>query len=273
VQGLEAGEKVRVRLYRSPAEIERTIFAIGSHDMTLDLLAQFLAQRGRRLVSANVGSLGGLVALRRGEAHLAGSHLLDPATGEYNVAYIRQYLPDTPVTLVTWVGREQGLMVAPGNPKTIHSLLDLARPDVRFVNRQAGSGTRMLLDLMLKKAGINGAELRGYDSGELTHAAVAAYVASGMADTGMGVEAAAKRFDLGFVPLVTERYFFLASRETVKSPAMERVLETLRDPGFRGLINALPGYDAANSGQLLRVEEAFPEFGKLARQKPVRRGR
>src|SRR5512138_1866223 len=139
-QGLEAGERVKVHLYRSKAEIERTIFCIGSHDLTLDLLSQFLASRDRRLASANVGSQGGLVALRRGEAHLAGSHLLNPETGEYNISYIRQYMPNIPVRVIALVGREQGLLVKRGNPRGIKGLNDLTRSDVRFVNRQRGAG-------------------------------------------------------------------------------------------------------------------------------------
>ncbi|HZW03142.1 MAG TPA: molybdopterin biosynthesis protein, partial [Anaerolineaceae bacterium] len=206
VQGLEAGSTVRVRLYRSPDELAQTIFAIGSHDMTLDLLAQHLAGRGRRLVSANVGSLGGLVAIRRGEAHLAGSHLLDPETGETNFASIRQYLPETPVRLVVWVGREQGLLVLKGNPKAVRELADLARPDVQIINRQRGAGTRVLLDYHLKRLSIDPAQVRGYEQEEYTHLAVAAAVASGRADAGLGVAAAAQALDLDFVPLFHERY-------------------------------------------------------------------
>ncbi|MBT3388816.1 MAG: molybdopterin biosynthesis protein, partial [Chloroflexi bacterium] len=161
-QGIPAGDAVRVRLYRSPSEIEQTIFAIGSHDMTLDVMAQFLAARHRRLTSANVGSLGGLVALRRGETHLAGAHLLDVESGEYNLPYIREYLPDVPVRVVALVGREQGLLVARGNPKGIHTLGDLTNPEVRFVNRQRGAGTRILLDYQLNKLGIPAESIPGY---------------------------------------------------------------------------------------------------------------
>ncbi|RPI95110.1 MAG: molybdopterin biosynthesis protein, partial [Chloroflexi bacterium] len=140
-QGLEAGSQVQVRLYRSQAEIERTIFCIGSHDLTLDLMSQFLAEHDRRLASANVGSQGGLIALRRGEAHVAGSHLLNPETGEYNISYVRQYMPEIPVKVVALVGREQGLMVRRGNPKGVKSLADLVKPEVQFMNRQRGAGT------------------------------------------------------------------------------------------------------------------------------------
>ena len=255
VQGLEAGAPVKVRLYRSPAEIERTIFAIGSHDMTLDLLAQFLAQfpgpRARRLVSANVGSLGGLVALRRGEAHLAGSHLLDPATGEYNVSYLRQYLPDTPVSLITWVGREQGLMAAKGNPKGIHALGDLARPDVTFVNRQRGAGTRVLLDYHLGQLGIDPAQVQGYEQEEYTHLAVAAAVASGRADVGLGVAAAARALGLDFEPLFNERYDLVIPCEYVSSDLLAPLFELMTDAEFRRAVQALDGYDVEPMGRIV----------------------
>ncbi len=154
-QGLAAGAEVDVRLYRPPAELDRTIFAIGSHDITLDVIAQFLSRYDRRLASANVGSLGGLIAIKRGEAHLAGSHLLDPDSGEYNLSYIRQYLPGISVQVITLVGRQQGLLVKRGNPKQITTLADLTKPGVVFVNRQRGAGTRVLLDYHLGRMGIS----------------------------------------------------------------------------------------------------------------------
>jgi putative molybdopterin biosynthesis protein len=157
-------------------------------------MAQYLAVRGRRLASANVGSQGGLVALRRGEAHLAGSHLLDPETGEFNLRYIREYLPGTPVVVIALVGRQQGLLVQPGNPKDIRSLQDLARPDVSFINRQRGAGTRVLLDYHLGNLRIVPDDIRGYDQEEYTHLAVAAAVASNRADSGLGIAAAAQRW-------------------------------------------------------------------------------
>ncbi len=251
VQGLEAGAPVKVRLYRSPVEIERTIFAIGSHDMTLDLLAQFLAQRGRRFVSANAGSLGGLVALRRGEAHLAGSHLLDPQTGEYNLAYLRQYLPDTPVQLMVWVGRQQGLLVAKGNPKRIASLADLARPEVRYVNRQRGAGTRVLLDYHLQQLGISPEQVAGYAQEEYTHLAVAAAVASGRADTGLGVMAAARALDLDFIPLYVERYDLVIPCEHLRGDLLAPLFDVMHDPAFRQAVQALAGYAVESMGKIV----------------------
>jgi putative molybdopterin biosynthesis protein len=251
VQGLEAGAQVKVRLYRTQAEIERTIFAIGSHDMTLDLLAQFLSERGRRLVSANAGSLGGLVALRRGEAHLAGSHLLDPQTGEYNLSYLRQYLPDTPVHLVTWVGRVQGLLVNRGNPRGIQSLQDLARPDVRYVNRQRGAGTRVLLDYHLQQMGVDSGKVQGYDREEYTHLAVAAAVASGRADCGLGVAAAARALELEFIPLFTERYDLVIPCIYKDSPLLTPLFDLMYDPDFRKAVQALEGYEVESMGNVV----------------------
>lgn len=250
-EGLNAGDPVTVHLYRSPEEIARTIVAIGSHDLTLDLMAQFLAEKGMRLSSANVGSQGGLVALRRGEAHLAGSHLLDPDTGDYNLSYIRKYLPDTPVTLITLVGREQGLIVQPGNPKHIRTLADLARADVTFVNRQRGAGTRVLLDFEIGKIGLTPEEIKGYEREEYTHLAVAAAVASGVADAGLGIAAAARALSLEFEPLFKERYDLIIPREYYTSALLQPLLGLLHDPDFRAQVAAMPGYDVTPMGTVV----------------------
>jgi putative molybdopterin biosynthesis protein len=248
-EGVDAGQSVTVELYRDPSQVERTIVHIGSHDLCLDLLAQFLADADRRLTSANAGSLGGLVALRRGEAHLAGSHLLDPQTGEYNVSYVRQYLPDVPVVLVTFVHREQGLIVAPGNPKEIKGLVDLARPDVRYVNRQRGAGTRILLDYRLGQLGILPSQVRGYAREEYTHLAVAVAVQSGVADCGLGIAAAARALKLDFVPLEQERYDLVIPQAHYESDLLRPLLDLIRGPDFRRAVADLPGYDATHMGE------------------------
>ena len=253
-EGADAGQQVTVHLYRSPAEIARTIVAIGSHDLTLDLLAQFLAAKGEglRLSSANVGSLGGLIALRRGEAHLAGSHLLDPDSGEYNLSYVRRYLPETPVVLVTLVGREQGWMVRPGNPLGLAGWGDVANPDVRLVNRQRGAGTRVLLDYELGRRGIDPAGIAGYEREEYTHLAVAAAVASGTADAGLGIRAAARALQLDFVPLTHERYDLVIPQAYYHSELLRPLLALLYDAQFRAAVAAMPGYDVGPMGNVIR---------------------
>lgn len=252
-EGVEAGESVRVQLYRSLQEIANTIVAIGSHDLTLDLIAQFLAERapGMRLSSANVGSLGGLVALRRGEAHLAGSHLLDPETGEYNHAYVQRYLAGRQVVLVTLVEREQGLIVAAGNPANISGWHDLGRDDIRFVNRQRGAGTRVLLDYEMGRLGISPEAVPGYDRQEFTHLAIAAAIASGTADFGLGIRAAANALELGFVPLALERYDLVIPREFYESDLLQPLLALLSDQAFRESVAAMPGYRISAMGQVV----------------------
>ncbi len=254
-QGMPAGEQIKVRLYRSPKEIERTIFAVGSHDIVLDVMAQFLATSDRRLASANVGSLGGLVALRREEAHLAGAHLLDPESGEYNLAYIRQYLPGMPVRVMALVGREQGLIVPRGNPKAVESLGDLTNPGVSFVNRQRGAGTRILLDYHLDQMKVNVEQIQGYNHEEFTHLAVAAAVASGRADCGLGIAAAAQALDLDFIPLFKERYDLIIPNEYLEGDLLSPLIEVLSNPSFRELVASLPGYDLSPMGEIIAEGE------------------
>jgi putative molybdopterin biosynthesis protein len=251
VQGVQAGEEVEVRLYRTMAEVERTLVVLGSHDLTIDLMAQHLAVRGARLSSANLGSLGGLIALRRGEAHLAGSHLLDPESGEYNLAYIDRYLPDTPVVIMGLVNREQGLILPHGNPKGLSGLEDLAGGDVRYVNRQRGAGTRVLLDYHLEQLGISGESIPGYEQEEYSHLLVAASVASGRADCGMGIRAAAVALDLDFIPLFQERYDLVIPRRHFEHSKMRPLLDLLQDQDFRRDVLSLPGYDTAPMGTVI----------------------
>ena len=247
-QGMEAGENVQVRLYRRMSEVDQTIFCIGSHDLTLDLISQFLAAQDRRLASANVGSQGGLIALRRGEAHLAGSHLLDPETGEYNISYIRQYMPGMPVKVIALVGRDQGLMVKRGNPKGIIELQDLTKPQVQFVNRQRGAGTRVLLDYHLKRIAVTPEQIVGYSQEEYTHLGVAAAIASGRADCGLGIAAAAQALDLEFIPLFQERYDLVIPRRFAEDDLLAPLLRLFADERFREAVAKLPGYDVSVMG-------------------------
>jgi molybdopterin molybdotransferase/putative molybdopterin biosynthesis protein len=253
-QGREAGEPVTVHLYRSKADIEKTIFCVGSHDLTLDLISQFLAESGRRLSSANVGSQGGLIALRREEAHLAGSHLLNPETGEYNISYIRQYMPNQPVKVVALVGRDQGLMVKRGNPKQIRNLKDLTNPDIQFVNRQRGAGTRVLLDYQLKLLAITSEHIVGYSQEEYTHLGVAAAIASGRADCGLGIAAAAHALDLEFIPLFQERYDLVIPKQFAEGDLLAPLFEVLAESRFRKAVSQLPGYDVSVMGTIILEE-------------------
>jgi putative molybdopterin biosynthesis protein len=198
-----------------------------------------------------VGSQGGLIALRRGEAHLAGSHLLNPETGEYNISYIRQYLPNIPVKVLALVGRDQGLMVKRGNPKGVKGLEDLTKPDIQFVNRQRGAGTRVLLDYHLNLITIAAERIVGYDQEEYTHLGVAAAIASGRADCGMGIAAAAQALDLEFIPLFQERYDLVIPKQFAEGDLLAPLFGLLADRRFREAVSQLPGYDVSVMGTVI----------------------
>jgi len=251
-EGVGRDDEVEAELLVDEEDLDKTIVIIGSHDMTVDLLGDEIRRTGRdiRISSGNVGSLGGLMALRKGNCHLCGTHLLDTETGEYNIPYVKRYLDGLPVALFHMVQREQGLMVLKGNPKRIQGLEDLTRPDVKLVNRQPGSGTRVLLDYQLDLAGMDGARIAGYDHEEFTHMAVAVDVLSGAADCGMGILAAARALDLDFIPVVREQYELVVPLANLESGPLPFLLETIRSEGFRERVRALGGYDPSRSGEL-----------------------
>ena len=253
-EGIGAGQDVQVELFRSPRDIRNTIVCIGSHDNALDVLANFLKKKHPELSlsSAHVGSMGGLLALKRGEAHCAGTHLLDEATGEYNVSSIKKLLPDTRVVLVNLVHRTQGFIVPKGNPKNIRGFEDLVRDDVTFVNRQTGAGTRLLTDLYLKRLAIDPSKVKGYHHEEYTHMAVAAAVLSNAADTGLAVLSAAQALNLDFVPVGSERYDLAILERYYTDPLFQTLLGIIRDDtAFRDQIKSMGGYDVSDMGKEL----------------------
>ncbi len=253
-EGHHAGEHVEVELLRGIDEIAHTIVAIGSHDLVLDLAASALRADDPivTLASSNVGSLGGLVALRDGLCHLAGSHLLDPASGEYTLPYVDRVLAGTEVSVVRLVHRDQGLIVAPGNPLGLAGIADLARPGVRYVNRQRGAGTRVLLDYELGRLGISPDAVSGYAREEPTHLAVAAAIAAGRCDAGLGILAAARAFGLDFVPVTQEPYDLVVAASAMDSPLLAPFWSLLRSDQFQAAVTALGGYSTKEMGRRIR---------------------
>jgi putative molybdopterin biosynthesis protein len=256
-EGIGAGTEVNVELMRAKADIENTIVCIGSHDNALDLLANILKKRYPKfsLSSAHVGSMGGLIALKKDEAHLAGTHLLDEETGEYNVPFIKRLLADKKILLVNLVYREQGLLVLKGNPKNIRGFEDLTRPDVVFVNRQPGAGTRLLTDKCLRDLGIHPKDIKGYEREEYTHMGVASAVLTGVADTGLAILASAMALGLDFIPVAKERYDLAIPREFYETEILQYLLEIIReDAEFKKMVVELGGYDISDMGKVMYVQ-------------------
>ena len=241
-EGLEAGETVTVRLLSDKAELEKTLVVTGSHDPLIDEVTDLLRKSGEpfRVSSTHVGSSGAISAVKAGLAHLGGIHLLDTETGEYNKSYLKQHFPSGGAVLVPGVGRVQGLMVKKGNPLGIRSFADVAR--VRYVNRQRGAGTRVLCDYLLQKNGLSPQQIEGYDNVEFTHTAVAALIAAGNADAGLGIYAAAKIYDLDFIPICTETYEFLVREESLHDPMVEAFFRALRSEACQKRLEEMGGY-------------------------------
>jgi putative molybdopterin biosynthesis protein len=254
VDGLKDDEPIQAELLKPAAAVRNTVVAVGSHDNTLDLLADELRAKSRlRLSSSHVGSMGGLMAVKRGGCHLAGAHLLDTSDGSYNRSYVKRYLPETPVRLVNLVLRDQGLIIPKGNPKGIGGIEDLARGDLTFINRQGGSGTRILLDYRLGQLGLRGDQIVGYQNEEFTHMAVAAAVLSGAADAGLGINAAARALDLDFIPVVTEQYDLVIPAEIFETEMIQTVLDLISGREFQTRVVALGGYSTEHTGTVWEV--------------------
>jgi putative molybdopterin biosynthesis protein len=257
-EGIGTGTEIDVDLIRTPTDIENTIVCIGSHDNALDLLANVLKKRYPRLSfsSAHVGSMGGLMALKRGEAHLAGTHLLDEETGEYNIPFITKLLTDKGIVLMNLVYREQGLLVLKGNPKNIRGFQDLARNDVVFVNRQTGAGTRLLADKCLREIGIKPGDVKGYEREEYTHMGVASAVLTGVADTGLAILASARALGLDFIPVTKERYDLAILKEFFPFEMIQRLVKIIREDGeFKEMVESLGGYDISDMGKVMYLTD------------------
>ena len=256
VEGYEAGTLVEVRLLCEPEKLHNTLVVIGSHDPLLDELGDrmHIENNDVFMSSAHVGSMGGVMAVRRGEAHAAGCHLLDTETGKYNTSFVKRYFPKGGVKLVSCVGRQQGLMVAPGNPLGIEKFSDIAKENLRYVNRQKGSGTRILTDYLCKQADIDTNAIYGYDREELTHNSVAVQIVSGSADAGMGIYSAAQLYGLDFIPICIEEYDLLIPDSVWDTPQVQQMIETLKSEAFREKILAMGGYTLEHPGEVIPVE-------------------
>jgi putative molybdopterin biosynthesis protein len=258
LEGLEAGTQVEVSLYRDLYEVTHTVLAIGSHDLALDIIADLMPHlhRHTHLSSTHVGSLAGLGALKRGEAHLAPCHLLDEVTGLYNIPTIQEIFADEPMALIKGLGRIQGLMVPPGNPLAIRGIKDLRR--VSCINRQRGAGTRLLLDYRLKEAGIEPGAIKGYEREATTHMAVASAIAAGSADTGLGVQSAATALGLDFVEIGCEEYDFALPQSFLNLEHIQAFIAVLKSPELRTALEKLGGYNFAHTGEIILI----PPLGK-----------
>ncbi len=253
-EGVDFGEEVEAELLEDLNKIKNNIIVTGSHDLVLDILRNELQEEFSdfNLVSFNVGSMGGLLALKQKRTHLATTHLLDPESGEYNFPYIKKMLPRRELVVVNLTYREQGIMVKRGNPKNIKGIDDLVRKNIKFINRQKGSGTRVLLDYLLKKKGINPLDIQGYSKEEYTHLMVASAVAEGSVDAGLGILSAAKAFHLDFVPVAKERYDIIIPKEYYSSLKIKKLLTIIRSEKFRKKVLSLGGYDLSQSGKVIK---------------------
>ena len=252
-QGYEQGEEVDVELYKSLDQIDRTMVFAGSHDLTLDLLSSAIKKMDAAysLSSAHVGSLAGILAIRKGENHVAGTHLLDEKTGEYNVSYIQQYAGDQEVVLVNLVYREQGWIVQKGNPKGIGTIEDVTKNEVRYINRQRGAGTRILFDYLLKQASIKPNQIYGYQREDFSHLSLAAAIKGGNADVGLGIYSAAKVLDLDFIPVAEERYDLLMTKAFYESDLGKMLLKVITSDSFKNEVESMGGYSCRDTGNVL----------------------
>lgn len=255
-EGYEAGEEVQVRLLNTPEKLQNTLVVIGSHDPLLDEVADMMHRADPTVFmsSSHVGSMGGIMAIRRGEAHAGGCHLLDTETGVYNLSFLKKYFPNGGIRLVRCVGRQQGLMLAKGNPLDIKEFADIAKNGVRYVNRQKGSGTRVLMDYLCEQYAVNVSDIYGYEREELTHTSVAAQIANGSADAGMGIYSAAQLYDLDFLPICIEEYDLIIPDHAWETPVVQQLIATLKSPAFREKMLAMGGYTVDHPGEIISLD-------------------
>jgi putative molybdopterin biosynthesis protein len=254
-EGLEENQEIEMELLRPLDEVLNTIVMVGSHDLTLDLLANYLGKYYPPifLSSHSMGSLGGILSLKSGICHLAGAHLLDPDTGDYNFSYIRNHLKGLEVKVINLVHREQGLIVPHKNPKGLRSLVDLLQEGISFINRQKGSGTRILLDHELRSLSIDPGQIKGYEKEEFTHMAVASLVASGMVDAGLGILTAAKAMHLDFIPIAKERYDLIIPSVHFEEDKIQKLIDVVRSKEFKEEVLRMGGYDVSMTGEELQI--------------------
>ena len=240
---------------------DRAVLRVHStHGFAVERMLETLSASDVAVERKYVGSQEAVASLHDGACELAGFHVPE---GEFESVAIDHYVRwfDLAENRIIHIAtRRQGLMIAPGNPLKIYDLRDLTRSGVRFINRQLGSGTRFLLDCLLERAGIEASRIAGYEHGEYTHAAVAAYVASGMADAGLGIETPARRFKLDFLPIVRERYFMICDEASLSTSQLQATLAILRTPAYRDYVNQLPGYTADRCGEVDTLQAAFPNY-------------
>jgi len=244
-EGIEAGATVNILLSRTLHDLEKTVVSIGSHDLILDIVADMMHKESR-LSSTHVGSMGGLLALKNGEAHMAPFHLLDEETGEYNIPFIKKLFPNRQMAIIKGVGRVQCIMTQQGNPLSIKSIDDLTKGS--FINRQRGAGTRLLLDYQLKLKNINPSKISGYEKEAATHMAVAAAVQSGNVDAGIGIQSAAKAMGLDYIPIGEEAYDFAMPVEFLELPHVKSFIKVLQCDAFKLKLTELGGYTSINCG-------------------------
>lgn len=249
VEGVEAGEILDVELFKPLSTIRKSLVSIGSHDLIMDVIGDM-----HSLTSSHVGSLGGIMAIKRGECHIAPIHLLDMETGEYNISYVKKYFPNEKMALIKGVQRQQGFIVQKGNPMNIKGFKDLVENEVVYVNRQKGAGTRVLLDYHLGLNNIDSSKIRGYERELNTHMSVAAAVKTGSATTGLGVYSAAKAMDLDFVEVAFEDYDFLIKCDLLEDERIKKFIQIIKSAEFKDILRSLGGYGFRNTGEIIIIE-------------------